>query len=303
MIRPAPPTLAEVPLADLAKRCDHAEVNGDGEPRLRGLDEAGAAGLAFASDGEHRHYGFYPSDGRLRLARFSGPDVARRRATANRSFWPFEAKAPGGRGCRRESLENSECVPYLQGIMVPRRLHHELVRRLEQVPAVVLLGSRQVGKTTLARALEVGKPTHYVDLERPSDLAKLADPELYLSGFRDHLVIVDEVQVLGHPVCGASWEGYCIEQILDRLPRGWTASHYRTHAGAEVDLVIEDPGGNILAVEIKRTLSPKLTPGMIESMQTLRAERGVIVIPEGEAYPLSQQVEAIGLIPFLDGLA
>ena len=38
-------------------------------------DEAGAAGLAFASDGEHRHYGFYPSNGRLRLTRFSGPDV------------------------------------------------------------------------------------------------------------------------------------------------------------------------------------------------------------------------------------
>ena len=114
--------------------------------------------------------------------------------------------------------------------------------------------------------------------------------------------LADLEQVLGHPVCGASWEGYCIEQILNRVPRGWTASHYRTHAGAEVDLVLEDPGGNILAVEIKRTLSPKLTSGMIESMQTLRAERGVIVIPEGEAYPLSQQVEAIGLIPFLDGL-
>lgn len=38
-------------------------------------DEAGAAGLAFESDGSDRHYGFYPSNGRLRLTRFSGPDV------------------------------------------------------------------------------------------------------------------------------------------------------------------------------------------------------------------------------------
>ena len=45
---------------------------------------------------------------------------------------------------------------------------------------VALLGSRQVGKTTLARELEFDKPTHYVDLERPSDVAKLADPELDL---------------------------------------------------------------------------------------------------------------------------
>lgn len=92
--------------------------------------------------------------------------------------------------------------------------------------------------------------------------------------------------VLGHPLCGASWEGFCIEQILTRLPKGANASHYRTHAGAEVDLVIEQANGQILAVEIKRTLSPKLTPGLVESMDTLNAERGVIVIPEGESYPL-----------------
>ncbi len=51
-----------------------------------------------------------------------------------------------------------------------------------------------MGKTTLARELEAGKPTHYLDLERPSDLAKLADPELYLAGFAGRLVILDEVQ-------------------------------------------------------------------------------------------------------------
>lgn len=38
-------------------------------------DEAGAAGLAFAADGADRHYGFYPTAGRLRLTRFDGPDV------------------------------------------------------------------------------------------------------------------------------------------------------------------------------------------------------------------------------------
>lgn len=38
-------------------------------------DEGGAAGLAFAADGKDVHYGFYPSDGKLRLTRFEGPDV------------------------------------------------------------------------------------------------------------------------------------------------------------------------------------------------------------------------------------
>ena len=105
--------------------------------------------------------------------------------------------------------------------------------------------------------------------------------------------------VLGHPLCGASWEGYCIEQILNRLPKGSTASHYRTHAGAEVDLVIEHPDGKISIVEIKRTLSPKMTPGLVESMATLRAERGFIVIPGGAPYPLSKAVSAIGLADYL----
>ena len=80
--------------------------------------------------------------------------------------------------------------------MTPRQLQDTLIKRLGQTPAVALLGSRQVGKTTLARDLDPGKPAHYLDLERPSDLAKLADPELYLSGFAGQLVILDEVQRL-----------------------------------------------------------------------------------------------------------
>lgn len=387
--------------------------------------------------------------------------------------------------------------------MITRHLTSSLIKRLKQSPAVALLGSRQVGKTTLARALNPGKPCHYLDLERPSDLAKLADPELYLSGFGDHLVILDEIQripnlfpvlrsliderrrggekaghflllgsaspellrqssetlagrlsyleltpfrlpelheagesfethwerggypesylapdeessiqwredfitshlerhlpqlgitatpvtlrrfctmlahqqgatinlsklagslgidgktarryldlleglflvrslppwtrnagkrlvksskvywrdsgilhtlaglpnleqVLGHPICGASWEGYCIEQILGNLPPGATVSHYRTHAGAEVDLIIEKSDREILAVEIKRTLSPKLTPALVESMRTLKAHHGVILIPKGESYPLSKTVTAKSLPAFIKTLS
>lgn len=377
------------------------------------------------------------------------------------------------------------------------------MERLAHSPAVALLGSRQVGKTTLAKSLNLQKPSRYLDLERPSDLAKLSDPELYLSRFTDELVILDEVQrmpdlfpvlrslidkrrqagekaghflllgsaspellqqssetlagrisylelnplhvlelsdpleasslhwerggypdsclassdevsmqwredfissyverhlpqqgieaapvllrrfctmlahqqgatinlaktagslgidgktarryldlleglylvralppwtgnaakrlvkspkvywrdsgvlhaliglesiedVLGHPVCGASWEGYCLEQILTRLPKRVRASHYRTHAGAEVDLVLEMANGECLAIKIKRTLSPKVSPGLKESMATLGAERGLILIPEGGEYPLSNAVSATGLIHFLKGLS
>ena len=79
-------------------------------------------------------------------------------------------------------------------------------------------------------------------------------------------------------------------------------SHYRTHAGAEVDLVLETSGGDVTAIEIKRTLSPKLTPGFIESMETLGASRGYYLIPEGDSFPLSASVEAQSLAQFLASL-
>ena len=62
--------------------------------------------------------------------------------------------------------------------MINRKLENTLRKRLNTTSAVVLLGSRQAGKTTLAKGLKLDKPTHYLDLERPSDVARLADPEL-----------------------------------------------------------------------------------------------------------------------------
>jgi len=383
--------------------------------------------------------------------------------------------------------------------MIKRRYQSILMDRLDSSPVVALLGSRQVGKTTLALALSHDKPTHYLDLELPSDVAKLADPELYLSRFSGQLLILDEIQrtpelfpvlrslvdkrrregersaqflllgsaspellqqsseslagrisylelpplvlseldqpldslerhwfrggypdaylasidriarqwsddfvtsyverylpqlgvsatpiqlrrfcsmlahqhgcainlsqtgnslgidgktvrhyidllealylilrlpawsrnvgkrltkspkvywrdsgllhrlsgienieqLLGHPVCGRSWEGYCITQILAMLPSGVSASYYRTHAGAEVDLVLEDATGKVHAIEIKRTLSPKLTPAFRESMVTLGAERGTYLMPGGKSFPLSGNVAAMNLIEFL----
>ena len=82
----------------------------------------------------------------------------------------------------------------LQG-MVRRDAEQRLVELLRWFPAVALLGPRKVGKTTLALSLRgAGNvPPHYLDLELPSDRAKLADPELYLSTYDDRLVILDEI--------------------------------------------------------------------------------------------------------------
>src|ERR1700756_863806 len=82
--------------------------------------------------------------------------------------------------------------------MIPRRIQSRLGHLLGQFPAVALLGPRQVGKTTLALSLtsEADNSALYLDLEVPSDRAKLADPELYLSDYEDRLVILDEIHRL-----------------------------------------------------------------------------------------------------------
>ena len=77
--------------------------------------------------------------------------------------------------------------------MITRRRCTLLNQRLDQYPAVALLGPRQVGKTTLALAIAEDRPSIYLDLESDADRAKLAEPELYLADHEDKLVIFDEV--------------------------------------------------------------------------------------------------------------
>ncbi|MBI4690018.1 MAG: ATP-binding protein [Nitrospirae bacterium] len=80
--------------------------------------------------------------------------------------------------------------------MIKRRIQPAVEASLRKYPVVGIVGSRQAGKTTLAKMIQKGisKKVTYLDLELPSDLNKLYDPELYLGQFADSLVIIDEIQ-------------------------------------------------------------------------------------------------------------
>ncbi|MFA4837913.1 MAG: ATP-binding protein [Candidatus Neomarinimicrobiota bacterium] len=79
--------------------------------------------------------------------------------------------------------------------MIQRKLQNIVLDSLKQFPVVGILGARQVGKTTLARKIFKNYTgACYLDLELPSDFAKLTDPELYLNQYQNSLVIIDEVQ-------------------------------------------------------------------------------------------------------------
>ena len=77
--------------------------------------------------------------------------------------------------------------------MRARILESALRKRLGTMPAVVLLGSRQVGKTTLARTIGSEQGALYLDCESPADRSKLYDPETYFTDRFGTLIILDEV--------------------------------------------------------------------------------------------------------------
>ncbi len=78
--------------------------------------------------------------------------------------------------------------------MLNRLITDRLNKNVARVPAVALLGARQVGKTTLAKTIAKDVNSIYLDLEDPEDLLKLSDPKSFLQGHNDKLVILDEIQ-------------------------------------------------------------------------------------------------------------
>jgi predicted AAA+ superfamily ATPase len=80
--------------------------------------------------------------------------------------------------------------------MIQRSLQDAIITSMKKYPVVGILGSRQVGKTTLAKAIRETflSDSAYLDLELPSDWNKLQDPELYLGQFSNTVVIIDEIQ-------------------------------------------------------------------------------------------------------------
>ncbi|MEO7170368.1 MAG: ATP-binding protein [Sphingomonas sp.] len=377
--------------------------------------------------------------------------------------------------------------------MIDRRIRTELASRIDETPAVALLGPRQVGKTTLAREIGDTRPSIYLDLESEADRARLSEPELYLAAHEDELVILDEVHrlpdlfqilrgvidrgrrkglragrflllgsasidllrqsgeslagrisylemrpldalevgqadldrlwtrggfpdsflarddrvsqrwrqdfirtylerdvpmlgpriaaetlrrfwtmlahhqsgllnaaefarsigvdnktvaawldllvdlllvrrlepwhsnagkrlvkspriyvrdsglvhtllglattedVLGHPIAGASWEGFAIESLTAAAPEGTQANFYRTAAGAEIDLLLTLPGGRLWAIEIKRSLAPKVERGFHQACADLAPERRIVIYPGSERYPMSEKVEVMSV--------
>jgi predicted AAA+ superfamily ATPase len=117
------------------------------------------------------------------------------------------------------------------------------------------------------------------------------------------LGIETQEDLLGHPVVGGSWEGFCIENLIAAAPRGTEASFYRSSAGAEVDLVLKLPRGQVWAIEIKRTTLPKVTRGFHIAAEELDVSERILVYADERQVPGQGGVRAMPLIGALERLS
>lgn len=167
--------------------------------------------------------------------------------------------------------------------------------------------------STLAASMGLTAPSvrHYLDILEGTFMVRVLQPfhanlgkrlvkspKVYLrdSGVLHALLnLPGRDAILGHPVLGASWEGWVIEQILARAPRGARPSFFRTASGNEIDLLLELPGGRLCAIEIKHSAAPKLGKGFNEALDALGIEQGFVIAPVEQAYPLSRRALVLPL--------
>jgi len=191
------------------------------------------------------------------------------------------------------------------------RIPAETLRRLWTMLAHNQGGPLNAARLASSLAVSGTTVAHYLDLmidlllvrRLPPRLANVGkrlvrSPKVYVrdSGLVHALLgIGDKEALLGHPIAGPSWEGMAIETLVAVAGGEVEPSFYRTSAGAEIDLVLGWPDGREWAIEIKRSLAPRLERGFRFALEDVRPERSFVVHPGEERYPLGNGTTAIGL--------
>ncbi len=165
-----------------------------------------------------------------------------------------------------------------------------------------LSSSLGIHGTTVRKYLDFFESTYLVRRLQPffTNLKKrlVKTPKIYIrdTGILHQLLGIPSLfELAGHPILGASWETYVIEQIAAILP-GWAEMYfYRTHQGTEADLIITRGGKPEFLVEIKYSTSPKLSKGSYIAQDDLKTRKHYVVCPVEEGFPLSENVQVLGI--------
>lgn len=187
-------------------------------------------------------------------------------------------------------------IPQL-GIRVPsaqlRRFWTMLAHSHGQLwNASQIAGSLGISAPTVRSYLDILEETFVVRRLQPYyvNIKKrlIKAPKVYIrdSGLLHSLLRIGDIDTLmGNPTLGRSWEGFVIEQVIGLLPEGWRCFFYRTSAGAEIDLLLEDKKNKPIAVEIKYSASPNAERGFRNALEDLSCRKAFIVYPGEETYP------------------
>ena len=178
-----------------------------------------------------------------------------------------------------------------------------------------------LNQSKLASSLEVSAPAvnRYIDLLvdlllvrrlRPwsGNVGKrlVRTPKVYIrdSGLTHALLdLVTWDDLLGHPVAGASWESFVIENLVLAAGDRRTPYYYRTEDGAEVDLIFERGGSIEIAIEIKRSTAPNLSRGFGSAIEVLKPRHSYLVHGGDETWPVSKSITAISLVDLMHQLS
>lgn len=157
-----------------------------------------------------------------------------------------------------------------------------------------------VSHHAVRRYLEALEGTFMLRVLRPwaENLAKrqVKSPKVYVrdSGLLHTLLDIDDSHHLErHPKVGASWEGFVVEALIQRLgARADQCYFWATHSGAELDLLVID-GARRFGFEVKRTTAPGVTPSMRHALSDLGLTRLDVVHAGAETFPLAPSVRAV----------
>jgi hypothetical protein len=174
--------------------------------------------------------------------------------------------------------------------------HHGQILNQSQLGAA--LGASHV---TVRSYLELMAATFMLRLLPPllPNLRKrlVKSPRLYLrdTGILHSLLDIEDADDLAaHPVRGASWEGWVIENAIAAHP-GWRPYFYRAASGAEIDLVLEK-GRTRIAVECKASAAPAVGASFWNAIHDLGADEAWVVAPVREGYPLGKKARVATLM-------
>ncbi|RLC13159.1 MAG: ATPase [Deltaproteobacteria bacterium] len=190
-------------------------------------------------------------------------------------------------------------IPAL-GFLIPVPVMERLWRLLshyhgQTINYSKIAGAADISQQTLKKYIAILEQTYMIRILQPyeSNLKKriIKSPKIFLrdSGILHALQDIETFdRLLSHPILGASWEGFAMENIIAGNPR-WKPFYLKTSNGAEVDLILKK-GTQLKLYEFKASKAPKPSRGFFEIVKDLSPEKSHIIAPVNEPYEYRKNI-------------